>query len=218
MGARHVTRAGFDVEAFLSASGPGRTLLQCRKGQVIFAQGDVADAVYFVRTGRIKLGVVSARGREGVIAVVGPGGFVGEQCLSGANWRQATAVALSDGTMVCIRRDEMRHLLQAPPFAEHFMRYLLERNCRMEDDLVDQLFNSSEQRLARVLLLLADFSAGSGTGLISPRISQETLAEMIGTTRSRVSFFMNRFRKRGFVDYGHALEVRRSLADVLVPD
>jgi CRP-like cAMP-binding protein len=213
-------RIRFGTEAFLSEAGAGRTVLSCRKGDVIFAQGDRADAVYFVRSGRIKLSVVSPRGREGVIAVVGTGAFVGEQCLTpGAAPRQATASALTDSTVVCIARDAMRHVLRTDAaFATRFMAYVLDRNTRVEEDLVNQLCNSSEQRLARILLLLADFTADPGTGRIAPRISQETLAEMVGTTRSRVSFFMNRFRRLGAIEYGDDIEVRASLLGAIAGD
>jgi CRP-like cAMP-binding protein len=208
-----------DAEEFLSEPGRGKYVSVCRKGQLLFAQGDPADAVYFVRSGRIKLSVVSARGREGVIAVVESGGFIGERCLVDSGTRQATASALTDSTVLCIARDEMRHVLRTDPaFAARFMAYLLHRTTRVEEDLVNHLFNSSEQRLARVLLLLADFTANPTIGLIVPRISQETLAEMVGTTRSRVSFFMNRFRRLGAITYGDAIEVRASLLDAIAGD
>ena len=212
-------RKRFDSASFLSKVGKGRTIVPCRKGQVIFRQGDPAEAVFYVQTGRIKLTVVSERGKEAVVAVLNPDSFFGEGCLNGQALRLFTAAALIDASVLRITKKEMLRVLQAEPaFAARFMSYLLERNTRVEEDLVDQLFNSSEKRLARVLLLLANFGKDRQPEPILPKISQELLAEMVGTTRSRVSFFMNKFRKLGFIHYNDTLEVHNSLLNVVLRD
>ena len=212
-------RKRFDSTEFLSKVGTGKTLVKCHKGEVIFGQGDMADAVFFIHNGRVKLTVVSKRGKEAVVALLEAGSFFGEGCLNGQSRRLATAVALTEGQVLRIARKEMLRVLRAEPaFAARFMSYLLERNSRVEEDLVDHLFNSSEKRLARVLLLLAHFDKDHAPEPILPKISQEVLAEMVGTTRSRVSFFMNKFRKLGFIHYNGTLEIHNSLLNVVLHD
>ena len=214
-----MVRKRFDSSLFLSKVGKGRTILPCHKGQVVFRQGDAAEAVFFLQQGRMKLTVVSERGKEAVVAVLNPDSFFGEGCLNGQALRLFTASALTEATVLRIAKKEMLRVLQAEPtFAARFMSYLLERNTRVEEDLVDQLFNSSEKRLARVLLLLANFGKDREPEPILPKISQEMLAEMVGTTRSRVSFFMNKFRKLGFIEYNDTLEIHNSLLNVVLRD
>jgi CRP/FNR family cyclic AMP-dependent transcriptional regulator len=214
-----MVRKRFDSSLFLSKVGKGRTILPCGTGQVIFRQGDAAEAVFFVQQGRVKLTVVSERGKEAVVAVLNPDSFFGEGCLNGQALRLFTASALTESSVLKIAKKEMLRVLQAEPaFAARFMSYLLERNTRVEEDLVDQLFNSSEKRLARVLLLLANFGKDREPEPILPKISQEMLAEMVGTTRSRVSFFMNKFRKLGFIEYNDTLEIHNSLLNVVLRD
>ena len=216
-----VGRKGFDSAVFLSKLGEGKTIVDCRKGRVLFAQGDPADAVFYIQSGKVKMTVVSQRGKEAVVALLEIGSFFGEGCLNGHPRRLATATALTAGAVLRIAKDEMIRVLQAEPaFAARFMAHLLQRNSRIEEDLVDQLFNSSEKRLARILLILANFGKDREPEPILPKISQEVLAEMIGTTRSRVSFFMNKFRKLGFIDYNHndTVEVHQSLLNVVLHD
>ena len=211
----------FDSTEFLSKVGTGKTLVECHKDDVIFAQGDTADAVFFIHNGRVKLTVVCKRGKEAVVALLEAGSFFGEGCLNGQTRRLATAAALTEGQVLRIARKEMLRVLQAEPaFAARFMSYLLERNSRVEEDLVDHLFNSSEKRLARVLLLLAHYGKDHAPLPILPKISQEILAEMVGTTRSRVSFFMNKFRRLGFIHYNYndTLEIHNSLLNVVLHD
>ena len=212
-------REGFDSTVFLSKVGAARAIVDCQKDRVLFAQGDPADAVFYIQSGKIKMTVVSERGKEAVVALLEIGSFFGEGCLNGQPRRLATATALTDGAVLRIAKDEMVRVLHAEPtFAARFMSHLLQRNSRIEEDLVDQLFNSSEKRLARVLLLLANFGKDRAPEPILPKISQEVLAEMIGTTRSRVSFFMNKFRKLGFIDYADTLVVHQSLLNVVLHD
>jgi CRP/FNR family cyclic AMP-dependent transcriptional regulator len=214
-----MVRKRFDSSVFLSKVGKGRTILPCGKSQVIFRQGDPAEAVFYIQNGRVKLTVISERGKEAVIAVLSPDSFFGEGCLNGQALRLFTATMLTEGSILRISKKEMLRVLQAEPaFAARFMSYLLERNTRVEEDLVDQLFNSSEKRLARVLLLLANFGKDREPEPILPKISQEMLAEMVGTTRSRVSFFMNKFRKLGFIEYNDTLEIHNSLLNVILHD
>jgi CRP-like cAMP-binding protein len=209
----------FDPHTFLAKVGAGRTLVSCPAQRPIFAQGDAADAVFYIQDGQVKLTVVSARGKEAVIAVLAPQTFFGEGCLAGQPVRMATATALTDCTLMRIAQPAMLRVLHAEPtFAALFMAYLLARNSRIEADLIDQLFNSSEKRLARVLLLLAHFGKEGKTEVVLPQISQETLAEMIGTTRSRVNFFLNKFRKLGFIDYNGDLHVHSALLNVVLHD
>ncbi|MGA6829323.1 Crp/Fnr family transcriptional regulator [Nitrospira sp. NS4] len=211
-----------DIDRFLAQIGSGKTEMTFSRKRTIYAQGDAADAVYFLRAGKSKLTVVSPQGKEAVIAILEPGDCFGECCLSGQTVRGETATAVEDSRVVRLDRDAMIRLLRdAPGFAEWFMGYLLHHKIRIQEDLVDQLLNPSEKRLARTLLLLAHFWEEGRAEAVIPKISQETLAEMIGTTRSRVSFFMNKFRKRGFIEYsgrpdGDAcLHVRSSLLKVV---
>jgi len=209
----------FDPAAFLARAGEGKTVATYRKGQVIFAQSDAADSIFYVQKGKIKLTVVSNSGKEAVIALLGPGDFFGEGCLAGRQVRLSTASAMSDCSVMRLQKATLVAALhEEPAFSELFLKHLLTRNIRIEEDLVDQLFNSSEKRLARVLLLLANFGKDGKPETVIPKISQETLAEIVGTTRSRVSFFMNRFRKLGFIKYNGVLEVHSSLLNVVLHD
>jgi CRP/FNR family transcriptional regulator, cyclic AMP receptor protein len=207
----------FDPKAFLATVGPGHTVSDLRKDEVVFLQATAADAVFYIQKGKIKIMVASDQGKEAVIGILSPGEFFGEGCLSGQHLRLATAKAMTDSRVVRVSKVEMLRVLHAEPsFAELFMTHLLMRNSRVEEDLVDQLFNSSEKRLARTLLLLANVGKDGGPQPITTPISQETLAEIIGTTRPRVSIFMNKFRKLGFIDYNGHLEVHSSLLSVLL--
>jgi CRP/FNR family transcriptional regulator, cyclic AMP receptor protein len=209
----------FDPQAFLAKVGAGRTIVTCHTQHPIFTQGEAADAVFYIQEGQVKLTVVSEQGKEAVIALLDAQAFFGEGCLAGQPRHMATATALTACTLMRIEKAAMLRVLQAEPaFSALFMTYLLARNSRIEADLIDQLFNSSEKRLARVLLLLAHFGKEGQEELVIPKISQETLAEMIGTTRSRVSFFLNKFRKLGFIDYNGALRVHSSLLNILLYD
>ena len=215
------TKPLFDPKRFLAKIGEGRSLADYQKNQKVFSQGDAADAVFFLQKGRVKLSVVSRQGKEAVIAILGGDNpFFGEACLAGQSIRMATATAISECSIMRIKKTAMvRVLHDEPAFSELFLHHLLFRNIRIEEDLVDQLFNSSEKRLARVLLLLANFGKEGTPELVIPQMSQETLAEIIGTTRSRVSFFMNRFRKLGFIHYDNGgLQVHRSLLNVVLHD
>jgi CRP/FNR family transcriptional regulator, cyclic AMP receptor protein len=212
-------KAPFDAKALLTSIPEGRTTREYQKSQVVFSQGDQADAVFFVQRGKVKLTVLSKQGKQAVIALLGPGDFFGEGCLAGQPLRMATATAITECSIIRLAKQMMmRALHREAVFAELFTTYLLSRNIRMEEDLVDQLFNSSEKRLARILLLLANFGKEGRPEPVVPKISQETLAEMVGTTRSRISFFMNKFRKLGFVDYNGGLEVHTSLLHVVLHD
>ncbi len=212
---------GFDPESFLATAGVGRTSLNLPKDQVLFSQGEPADAIFYIRKGKLKLTVVSNTGKEATIALLGAGEFVGESCIALAQpLRQATATAITDCEVLRIARKEMvRVLHEEHAFSDVFVSFLLKRNARVQDDLVDQLFNSSEKRLARILLLLAQFGKECNPEKVIPKISQEMLAEMIGTTRSRVSFFMNRFRKMGFIEYNAGvMQIHGSLLNVILHD
>ena len=212
-------RSPFDAQALLAAVGQGSSPRDYQKTRPIFAQGDRADAVFFVQRGKVKLTVLSSQGKQAVIALLGPGDFFGEGCLAGQTLRMATATAMTESSVLRLPKQLMiRTLHRDGVFSELFTRYLLARNIRMEEDLVDQLFNSSEKRLARILLLLANFGKAGRPEPVVPKISQETLAEMVGTTRSRISFFMNKFRKLGFVEYNGRLEVHSSLLHVVLHD
>ena len=210
----------FDPSVFLTKVGDAKTTREYRSKQVVFSQGDPADAVYYIQAGKIKLTVVSTRGKEAIIAILEGGQFFGEGCLAGQPLRMATAIAIQATTVVRVDKATMVRLLhREPQFAELFIAYLLSRNVRIEEDLVDQLFNSSEKRLARLLLLLAHFGKESKPETVIPKVSQETLAAMVGTTRSRVSFFMNRFRKLGFIHYNNGgLQVHSALLTVILRD
>jgi CRP/FNR family cyclic AMP-dependent transcriptional regulator len=211
------TKERFDPRVFLSRAGAGITVDKYPKNQKIFSQGDVADAVFFVQKGKVKITVLSEHGKEAVVGIVAEGQFFGEGCLEGAEIRSATSQAMENCLITSITKSAMLAALgQEPKFSAFFIAYLLSRNSRIEDDLIDQLFNSSERRLARLLLLLANFGKEGGGEPIAVTLSQETLAEMIGTTRSRVSFFMNKFRKKGFIDYNGKIEVHRSLLDAVL--
>jgi CRP/FNR family cyclic AMP-dependent transcriptional regulator len=209
----------FDPKAFLATVDGGRTLSNYRTDEVIFSQGKPADAVFYIQKGKVKISVVSQHGKEAVVAVLGPDEFCGEGCLAGQPRRMATAVAMSDCEIMKLQKaDIIRVLHEEPTFSEMFVAHLLARTIRVEEDLVDQLFNSSEKRLARALLLLANFGKEGRPEPIIAKISQETLAEMIGTTRSRVSFFMNKFRKMGLIEYNGHLEIHSSLLNVVLHD
>jgi CRP-like cAMP-binding protein len=209
----------FDPQTFLATVGRGKITLSIGKKKVIFSQGDAADAAFYIQEGKVKLTVISHQGKEAVVAILGPGDFFGEACLASQTTRLATSTALVASTIVRIEKTAMiRVLHDEPAFSELFLAYVLSRNLRIEEDLVDQLFNSSEKRLARVLLLLAHIGKERKPEPALAKISQETLAEMIGTTRSRVSFFMNKFRKLGFIDYNGGLTVHSSLLNIVLHD
>jgi CRP-like cAMP-binding protein len=209
----------FGPQAFLAKIGAGRTLVAYQQQHPIFTQGEAADAVFYIQEGQVKLTVVSAQGKEAVIAILEAEAFFGEGCLAGQPLRMATATALTDGTLMRVEKPAMLQVLQAEPaFSALFMAYLLSRNSRIEADLIDQLFNSSEKRLARVLLLLAHFGKEGQAEPVIPQLSQETLAEMIGTTRSRVSFSLNTFKKPGFIEYNGDMRTHSSLPNILLHD
>jgi len=209
----------FDPKVFLDTESIGRTISKYRKDQTVFSQGSSADAVFYIQKGKVKITVVSEQGKEAVVAVLGPDEFCGEGCLTGQTRRMATAVAMTECEIMRLEKAAMiRVLHEEPAFSEMFVAHLLARTIRVEEDLVDQLFNSSEKRLARSLLLLANFGKDGRPERIIAKVSQETLAEMIGTTRSRVSHFMNKFRKLGFIDYNGHLEVHSSLLNVVLHD
>jgi CRP-like cAMP-binding protein len=212
--------AAFDPRAFLTKLSAGKTKQEYQAGESVFAQGDAADAVFYIQSGQVKLTVVSKRGKEAVVAILPENSFFGEGCLAGQQFRMSTARILERSTIIRVDRAVMLGLLhKEAEFAERFLAYLLSRNVRMEADLVDHLFNSSEKRLARLLLLMANFGHESKPIPLIAKMSQETLAEMIGTTRSRVSFFMNRFRELGFIEYsGGSMHVHSSLVSVVLHD
>jgi CRP-like cAMP-binding protein len=219
MANNNTNQTSFDPKAFLAIVGEGKTILEYRKDQVVFTQGDVADTVFYIQKGRVKLVVISEQGKEAVVGILGPGQFFGEGCMNGHSVRIATTTAMEECVVTAITKTAMLATLHdQPKFSELFMAYLLTRNSRIEEDLIDQLFNSSEKRLARLLLLLANFGKEGSPQPISPNISQETLAEMISTTRSRVSFFMNKFRKLGFISYNGNIEVHNSLLNAVLYD
>ena len=206
-------------ESLSRQSGRGKNDSKYPKDQTVFSQGEIADAVFYIQKGKIKLTVVSEQGKEAVVAILGPGQFFGEGCLNGHPLRIATTTAIEDCVITRLDKAVMVATIHnEPDFSELFMAYLLDRNSRIEEDLIDQLFNSSEKRLARLLLLLANFGREGRPQPIAGKISQETLAEMIGTTRSRVSFFMNKFRKLGFIEYNGEIEVHNSLLNVVLYD
>jgi CRP/FNR family cyclic AMP-dependent transcriptional regulator len=212
-------KTAFEPKVLLAKVGAGRAKLSCKANQIVFAQGDPADSVFYIQKGKVKITVVSEHGKEAVIAILGSGEFCGEGCLAGQLRRMATASALTECAVVRLDKAAIIRLLQDDPgFSEMFMSHLLARTIRVEADLIDQLFNSSEKRLARILLLLANFGKEGRPEPILAKISQEMLAEMIGTTRSRVSFFMNRFRKLGFIEYNGHLQIHSSLLNVILHD
>lgn len=207
----------FDPKAFLMKVNGERTIVELRKNQIVYRQGDPADAVFYVQKGKAKVTVVSEQGKEAVVALLGAGDFFGEGCLVGQPLRLATVATLSECAITRMPKTEIVNIIHTEPaFAELFISHLLTRNSRVEADLVDQLFNSSEKRLARTLLLLANFGKAGAPEPVLPKISQETLAEMVGTTRSRVSFFMNKFRKLGLIDYNGQIVVHRSLLNLIL--
>jgi CRP-like cAMP-binding protein len=210
----------FDPAAFLASAGLGRRIIDLKEGETFFTQGDATDSVFFLQKGRARLTVVSQKGKEATITLLSVGDFVGEECMAAVpGLRMATATAVNNCSALKISRAEMvRVMHEEPSFSDVFMKFLLARSMRTQADLVDQLFNSSERRLARILLLMAEFGKPGGPDTFIPPITQETLADMIGTTRSRVSFFMNRFRKLGFVSYNGRIQVHKSLLNVVLLD
>jgi len=211
------TKPAFDAQAFLDSAGVARKAVAFRRAETIFAQGDPAQTVMYIQQGGAKLSVISKTGKEAVVAILGPGDFLGEGCLAGHTVRMATATAMTPSTLLVIEKREMTRALHAEhELSDLFIAYVLARNIRVEEDLIDQLFNSSEKRLARTLLLLARYGKqGPGQQLL-PGISQEVLAEMVGTTRSRINFFMNKFRKLGFIEYNGGLRINNSLLTVVL--
>jgi CRP/FNR family cyclic AMP-dependent transcriptional regulator len=215
----HTQPPRFNPKIFLAKVSNGKTMLTSPKRQILFSQGDAADAVFYIHEGQIKLSTVSQEGKEAVIAILDRGNFLGEGCLAGQLVYMTTATSLENSVLLRIDKQAMIDTLHNEPiFSELFLAYLLARNVRIQEDLVDQLFNSSEKRLARVLLLMAHFGKEGKSEAIIPKISQEVLAEMIGTTRSRVSFFMNKFRKLGFLDYNGGVHVHSSLLNIVLHD
>ncbi|MPZ18283.1 MAG: cyclic nucleotide-binding domain-containing protein [Luteitalea sp.] len=209
----------FDVQAFLDSAGVARRIKAYRPRDVIFSQGDACETVNYIQKGSVKLSVLSKTGKEAVVAMLGPGDFLGEGALAGQPLRMATATAMAKTTVLLIDTQHMIHLLHdQPDLSDRFIAYMLARNSRVEADLVDQLFNSSEKRLARTLLLLARYGKEDKPHRVLPKIPQETLAEMVGTTRSRVNFFMNKFRKLGFIEYNGELRINDSLISVVLHD
>jgi CRP-like cAMP-binding protein len=209
----------FDAQDFLDSAGVSRSVAQFRKREIVFSQGEPGKHVLYLQKGGVRLSVVNESGKEAVVAVLAPGDFFGEGCLAGQQFRMATATAITAVTALIIERKEMVRLLHAEhAFSDRFISYMLSRNIRIEEDLVDQLFNSSEKRLARTLLLLARYGKEDKPQRVLPKISQEMLAEMIGTTRSRVNFFMNKFRKLGFIKYNGGLQINTSLLSIVLHD
>jgi CRP/FNR family cyclic AMP-dependent transcriptional regulator len=212
-------RQSFDPKSLLAKVGEGQSVRKYRENEVVFSQGDPADAVFFIMRGKVKVTVVSEQGKEAVVAILGPDDFLGEGCLAGQPRRIATVVTMADSAIVKLDKSVILRLIrEEQAFSEMFMAHLLARSIRIEEDLIDQLFNSSEKRLARVLLLLANFGKDGKPEPVIAKISQEMLAEMVGTTRARVSFFMNKFRKLGFIDYNGGIEVHSSLLNVILHD
>ena len=213
------TAPPFDIKAFLASGGVSGTVIKRRTGQVVYAQGDPCDTVFYIQDGGVKLRVLSHEGKEAIVAMLGPGDFFGEGALAGQPLRMATAVTTSASALLVVVKDQMIRLLhEQHALSDRFLAYVLARNIRVEADLVDQLFNSSEKRLARTLLLLARYGKLDSPHHVLPKISQEMLAEMVGTTRSRVNFFMNKFKKLGFIEYNGGLKVNDSLLSVVLHD
>ena len=212
-------RTSFNPKTFLAKVGEGRSIRTYRKSELVFSQGDPADEVFYIQKGKVKVTVISEQGKEAVVAILGPNEFFGEGCLAGQEQRMARAATMTDSVIGRLEKAAIvRVIHQEPAFSEMFIAHILGRTIRVEADLVDQLFNSSEKRLARLLLLLANFGKEGKPEPIIAKISQETLAEMIGTTRSRVSFFMNKFRKLGFIHYNGGIEVHSSLLNAVLHD
>ena len=219
MGKKPRHKTSFDIGQYLETAGVQRKILKYRKGQHIFSQGDPSQTVLYLQTGSVKIIVTSARGKAAVVAILVPKDFFGEGCIAGQPLRMATAVAMAPTTVLAIEKREMvRVIHEEHEFSDRFVAHMLKRNVRIEEDLVDQLFNSSEKRLARTLLLIARYGSSDKEQHIVARISQETLAEIVGTTRSRVSFFMNKFRRLGFIKYNGGLQINDSLLRVLLGD
>jgi CRP/FNR family transcriptional regulator, cyclic AMP receptor protein len=219
MGPKAIPKPPFDLKVFLTKIKVGKTIAEYRPNDHISVQGQTANAIFYIQEGKVKLTVVSQQGKEAVVAILGPGDFFGEGCLAGQRVRMASAVAISDCSVMKLEKAVMVKLLHdEPAFSELFLAHLLSRNIRIEEDLVDQLFYSSEKRLARVLLLLANFGQEGVPQTVIPKISQETLAGIVGTTRSRVNFFMNRFRKLGFIEYNGGLKIHSSLLNIVLHD
>jgi CRP/FNR family cyclic AMP-dependent transcriptional regulator len=209
----------FDAQVFLDSAGVARKIVEYRKSETIFTQGDACDSVLYIQKGGVKLSVLSKTGREAVVAMLGPGDFFGEGCLAGQPVRMGSATAITGSTILLVDKDQMVRLLHKQhELSDRFIAHMLARNIRTEEDLVDQLFNSSEKRLARTLLLLARYGKEDGPQKAVPKISQATLAEMVGTTRSRVNFFMNKFKRLGFIEYKDGLKVHNSLLTVVLHD
>ena len=207
----------FDPQAFLDTAGVARKIAEFRKGESIYSQGEAAESVMYVQKGGVKFSVVNGSGKEAVVAMFGPSDFFGEGCMAGQSIRMGTATAITPTTLLVIEKDELLRVLHTEhELSDHFISYMLAHNIRVEEDLMDQLFNSSEKRLARTLLLLARYGKQDQPDRILPKVSQETLAEMIGTTRSRVNFFMNKFRKLGFIEYNGKIKVNKSLLSVVL--
>jgi CRP-like cAMP-binding protein len=212
-------KVAFDAQAFLDSAGVARRVAEFQRAETLFSQGEPAKKVFYIQKGGVKLSVVNALGKEAVVAILGPGDFLGEGCLGGQPIRMGTATAITPTTVLVIAKEEMvRVLHEEHALSDRFISHMLSRNIRIEEDLVDQLFNSSEKRLARTLLLLARYGKQGPPQTTLPKVSQETLAEMIGTTRSRVNFFMNKFRKLGFIHYNGGLQVHNSLLSVVLHD
>jgi len=210
-------KLAFDAQAFLDSAGVARKLTEFERAEVVYAQGDSANGVMYLQRGSVKLTVVNENGKEAVVGILGPGDFFGEGCLAGQPVRMGTATAITPSTVLLIEKKEMfRVLHEEHALSDRFIRFMLARNIRIEEDLVDQLFNSSEKRLARTLLLLARYGREDKPHGVLPKMSQETLAEMVGTTRSRVNFFMNKFRKLGFIEYNGGLQINTSLLSVVL--
>ncbi|PYT63128.1 MAG: Crp/Fnr family transcriptional regulator [Acidobacteria bacterium] len=210
-------KRAFDAQAFLDSAGVARKIVEYRRSQKIYAQGEPATSVMYIQTGGVKLSVVNEVGKEAVVGILGPGDFFGEGCLAGQRICMGTATAITPAAILVIEKNEMMQVLHAErALSDRFMSYILSRNIRIEEDLIDQLFNSSEKRLARTLLLLARYGKDSQPQKMLPKVSQEMLAEMIGTTRSRVNFFMNKFRKLGFIQYNGGLHVHSSLLSIVL--
>jgi CRP/FNR family cyclic AMP-dependent transcriptional regulator len=210
-------KSAFDVQAFLDSAGVARKVKQLKKSDVVYSQGDAATGVIYLQEGSVRLSVVSEGGKEAVVAILGPRDFFGEGCLAGQSIRMGTARAITASTVLVIEKNEMfRVLHEQHSLSDRFIAFMLARNIRIEEDLIDQLFNSSEKRLARTLLLLARYGKDDSPHAVLPAISQETLAEMIGTTRSRVNFFMNKFRRLGFIKYNGHLQINTSLLSVVL--
>lgn len=208
---------GFDPQVFLDTAGISRKIAEFRRNESIYSQGDAASSVMYVQHGGVKLSVVNGSGKEAVVAMFGPTDFFGEGCMAGQTVRMGTATAITPSTVLIIEKDELLRVLHTEQeLSDHFIRYMLAHNIRVEEDLVDQLFNSSEKRLARTLLLLARYGKTDQPVRVLPKVSQETLASMVGTTRSRVNFFMNKFRKLGFIEYNGKIKVNKSLLTVVL--